>query len=238
VEASIYLKCKSPTVNALHSGKRKIILKEWVLSHTDPNDIIYQRKIPIRKKGYNLIKSYKPITIYDNKENRYISFESRKECSKFTSTSNGDISSLIKGKIMSVFGGRFSIHPLKDKSIIIFDFEKCENIKYLSQADFSRKFNISPYEVSDLIKGRIKVLKGRFTLQRNPPDIKGDEPFYIFDLKQEKILKFNSMIEMLEQERVKLSSVSDLLNNKINKLKQRFVRIEDAPTEFQAALLE
>ena len=236
LHAAKYLGCSGSYVNRLACGEHAIILKKWILSHVDPTSIIIKKRKPIRKKGYSLEKSYKPMIIYDNHSKEYLQFNSRKACSKHTRVTNGDISSLAKGKLMSVSNGRFSLQPLEkiDKSVTVYDLQTNQNIHFESQAEFSKQLDIPNYGICGLIKGRIKVLSGRYILPDNVTSFQEKLPIQVFDLHANEVLTFNTKAEMGRQYDFTISEICALFKKRKNTLGKRFIRVEDAPTEFLA----
>lgn len=159
VECANFIKTDPSNIGNLKKKKINNIKRVWVLPETK-NIIILPKG---REPGKPNSKLYKSGRVYDNVNKKWCIFKSQKEFAKKYNIPNGDVCSLIKGKLNTIKSGRFSLIP-KIKGGKVYDNLEKKWIYYFLQKELATKCNCTKNMVEALLGKRCKTIQKRYSL--------------------------------------------------------------------------
>lgn len=162
-DAANFLNLHPSTVSYLVNGKRKHIARTWTLEHIPPESITFN----YRDKGCYVDDPARYFKLYDMHEGKYITFKSNSDCVRRLGTDSTTVSQLMSGRLNSIKKGRYRLSPdskSQYKKFIVYDMVENKTLEYKTRAEFCKQFNFNSSIVSELAKGKIKLLAKRFIL--------------------------------------------------------------------------
>lgn len=117
---------------------------------------------------------HKSTTIFDHKKNTFLFFNSRKDACDYMGVSDGDCSSLIKGKIKSLKKGRFTRTEKQEKlylsnGIRVFDTHtNCYTRRFNTYKEASEELMCNSGDLIMLMKGQVNSVKKRRYIKAAP----------------------------------------------------------------------
>jgi len=160
--AARYIGCSNSYIGKISSGKYLHYKLTWVLEPTTQY-ILDNRPISRNHPKPGLRH---PVTIFDNKEEKYLSFNSLSECGKFIKIAIADVCLLVSGKAKTLKYGRYTMAPSKGtftKSVEVYDTKEKKVLKFDSRVQFAKHFNFDKTHANSLMNGKMKsIIKNRF----------------------------------------------------------------------------